>query len=804
MSLPEAIAITGSTRPRPKRVGMIAGVMAAVFVLIHYLATPVPDRLVALLGGPSSGVARDGGLRMSWRPPPGVDAAAIAQQFEHGDGRATVHVVGDHLAIEVTGVHREEVQEMADQLAAGQLEFHEVIESPEMLKLAQVLGLEMRHREPYDLEVDQWRPEDGGKDHTDYYLFAYSRATLDEAFALAKQRGWTLPDGMHVAYERVEAPAGARDQRVYWRSYVLADLAEIDGNSIVNAVRSYDPNTGRPTVLLDFDREGGRKFGDLTSRIVGRKLAIVVGGDVKSAPVINSAIRGGRASIAMGTNDPERQEREADALVTILRAGPLPGGGTVLAVEYVAKSGVISEWLARGVLVIGGGAAIGLLAWLLARLTRPQRRTEPALAGRAPIVGRLVWTFVPFALVMFGSTVVLPWVNDVELRHVLAQGWRSGTDVSQLSVLALGIMPAITTFIIVELVALAVPRWRALRDTPEGRRRLGYAIAIGTFVVALVQGYFVAVFAQSMSRGGVELCDPGMASRLGIAFALAAGVAFTLWMVAIIGSKGIGNGYAVLFVAGAAVKIVRSDALGSVDPAQLALLAAGVAGVALIVVAMTSWRVRGLNGAALPLPTCGQVPLIDAGGLMLVATTIASLGFDRTTSELIDLSAWLDKFTPIVVIVLSLFWAWVFARPGLRRAQLERAGVASPDRATWLRAALLSLVMLVAISAVSSVAKGEVFLGSTVVMFAAATIADVIAELRARARSELVAVWPISSPLLAEAARDRLAAEGIPHHLQSARLRALLWFFGPYVPIMVLVPPADAARAEKLLREITQ
>ena len=65
-------------------------------------------------------------------------------------------------------------------------------------------------------------------------------------------------------------------------------------------------------------------FGDLTGEIVGKKLATILDDKVKSAPIINGAIRGGRASITMGGSDPVRQEQERNELVNVLKTGSLP------------------------------------------------------------------------------------------------------------------------------------------------------------------------------------------------------------------------------------------------------------------------------------------------------------------------------------------------------------------------------------------------------------------------------------------------------------------------------------------------
>ena len=62
----------------------------------------------------------------------------------------------------------------------------------------------------------------------------------------------------------------------------------------------------------------------MTAQIVGMRLATILDDKVKSAPTIENAIRGGRASITMGGSDPVRMEKERDDLVAVLKTGSLP------------------------------------------------------------------------------------------------------------------------------------------------------------------------------------------------------------------------------------------------------------------------------------------------------------------------------------------------------------------------------------------------------------------------------------------------------------------------------------------------
>src|SRR5262249_16925720 len=116
---------------------------------------------------------------------------------------------------------------------------------------------------------------------------------------------------------------------------------------------------------------------------------------------------------------------------------------------------------------------------------------------------------------------------------------------------ALGITPVLTSFAIVELIALAVPRLRWRRHDPLGRVRLQQAVAAASIVVALVQGYFVALYLESASRGGAELVvHPGMGFRLLTMVTLAAGTMTLAVIAGMISVHGLGNGYGALLVSG--------------------------------------------------------------------------------------------------------------------------------------------------------------------------------------------------------------------------------------------------------------
>lgn len=161
-----------------------------------------------------------------------------------------------------------------------------------------------------------------GRGAIELYLFGDPRGGVPAVIGSAPEL--KIPDDHQVGFEPIYPDEGATDRRVKWRTYYLEKAVRLTGSAISNAQPSQDPNTGRPVVLLDFNRFGSRVFGEVTSAIVGKKLATILDDKVRSAPIINGAIRGGRAQITLGGGDVLRQEHEREELVNVLRTGSLP------------------------------------------------------------------------------------------------------------------------------------------------------------------------------------------------------------------------------------------------------------------------------------------------------------------------------------------------------------------------------------------------------------------------------------------------------------------------------------------------
>jgi protein-export membrane protein SecD len=93
----------------------------------------------------------------------------------------------------------------------------------------------------------------------------------------------------------------------------------LDGKHFRSATVTLDPVTNIPVVQIAFDEEGGKLFQELTKRNISKRLAIFVGGDLISAPVVQGEISGGTAIITGSRNFDE-----ARLLAQDLNTGAIP------------------------------------------------------------------------------------------------------------------------------------------------------------------------------------------------------------------------------------------------------------------------------------------------------------------------------------------------------------------------------------------------------------------------------------------------------------------------------------------------
>ncbi len=157
------------------------------------------------------------------------------------------------------------------------------------------------------------------------------------------------PPGSEILYQRRVDRQTKQEQRV---PYLVQKRAVVTGRDLSTARVSIDQTTSEPYVSVEFNAAGTKAFGDVTESNVGRQLAIVLDGNIHSAPVIRERIPGGRAQITGGFT-----LEEATDLAIVLRAGALPAPVQVLEERTVGPS-LGADSIRQGMIAILASTAL--------------------------------------------------------------------------------------------------------------------------------------------------------------------------------------------------------------------------------------------------------------------------------------------------------------------------------------------------------------------------------------------------------------------------------------------------------------
>lgn len=175
---------------------------------------------------------------------------------------------------------------------------------------------------------------------------------------------------------------------------------------------------------------------------------------------------------------------------------------------------------------------------------------------------RILFTLAMLAVYRVGIFVTIPGVNRVEMSHVVTRGGSgsllgmfnlfSGGALQELSIFALGIMPYVSSSIVMQLLTVVVPKLDQLnKEGEQGKRKINQYTRYGTILLAGIQSYFIANYVEGLSKGGAEVVtNPGVGFTLMTILTLTTGTAFIMWLGEQITERGIGNGSSMIIFAG--------------------------------------------------------------------------------------------------------------------------------------------------------------------------------------------------------------------------------------------------------------
>jgi preprotein translocase subunit SecY len=312
------------------------------------------------------------------------------------------------------------------------------------------------------------------------------------------------------------------------------------------------------------------------------------------------------------------------------------------------------------------------------------------------LLNRVLITLVILAFYRFGSFIPLPFV-DASLLSGLSEkiskgvfgmfDMLSGGSLSRMSVFALGIVPYITSSIIVQLLVASVDSLKSLKQEGEsGQIKINQYTRYLCFIIAFVQGYAIAstLGANNMFLG-IEKYG-SIYQRLVVALTLASGTFLLLWLGEKITAKGLGNGASLIIFTGIVTEfpkvfismfeLSRTGALNPIVALLFVLLV--IASIAFVVFCEKSYRIikiqhhgrnfmqgnKGmLNELPLKINPPGVIPPIFASSLLLLPATILSFAGNTESSFLQSIAFSFSHGKPLFVIfyvALIMFFTFFY------------------------------------------------------------------------------------------------------------------------------------------------
>jgi preprotein translocase subunit SecY len=272
---------------------------------------------------------------------------------------------------------------------------------------------------------------------------------------------------------------------------------------------------------------------------------------------------------------------------------------------------------------------------------------------------RVLFTLGLLAVYRIGNHIPTPGINAQALIDFFEQNrsnWFglvdmfSGGNLAKVTVFALGIMPYISSSIILQLLTVVWPYLEKLSKEGElGRRKITQYTRYGTVLLSVVQSLGIAVYLErlTISQSFRIVESPGLGFKFMTVLTLTTGTAFIMWLGEQITERGVGNGMSLLIFAGIVVGFPRGivDTFQMIGRGDLSLIAAVfLIGMMVVVVGVIVFVERGqrripvqyakrvvgrrmYGGQTTHLPlrvnTSGVMPVIFASSIIAFPQTIA-------------------------------------------------------------------------------------------------------------------------------------------------------------------------------------
>ena len=324
---------------------------------------------------------------------------------------------------------------------------------------------------------------------------------------------------------------------------------------------------------------------------------------------------------------------------------------------------------------------------------------------------RIIFTVFVLSVYRLGTYIPLPGIDPQALQSIMETNQRgllgmfnvfSGGAVSRMAIFALGIMPYISSSIIISLLTGVSETFKNLKNQGEvGRKKITQYTRYGTVLLATIQGYGVAV---GLENSGNVVIDPGFYFKLTTVITLVAGTIFLMWLGEQITQRGIGNGISLIIFSGIVAEIPRALAstfelgrTGALSATTILFIFALVIFTVVFIVFIErairkilinypkrqmGTKIYGGESSHLPLKinTAGVIPAIFASALLLLPITFSNFGFSDTDT-FIDFSSLFSQGKPLYmllyaagIIFFSFFYTSIVFNPKETAENLRKHG----------------------------------------------------------------------------------------------------------------------------------
>jgi len=188
-----------------------------------------------------------------------------------------------------------------------------------------------------------------------------------------------------------------------------------------------------------------------------------------------------------------------------------------------------------------------------------------AFSQAKDLKNRIFFTILILIIYRLGTYVPLSGIDPTALKEIMASSQKgllgmfnmfSGGAVTRMAIFALGIMPYISSSIIVQLLTGVSDYFKNLKEQGEiGRKKITQITRYGTVLIACLQGYGVSV---GLENAGNLVIEPGMSFRIITTISLVAGTTFLMWLGEQITLRGVGNGISLIIFSGIVAEIPRA------------------------------------------------------------------------------------------------------------------------------------------------------------------------------------------------------------------------------------------------------